>query len=112
MSGIEKIAGQANNININGSKIAPANTGGKTFSEVMANESISQSFSAKVQELEKVWNTSEKESLKMIKMIPEEFRAVFQAQIMVSKCNFQTEFATKIADAASGAVKKLSQQNN
>jgi hypothetical protein len=112
MSGIEKVG----NLKLNNPSLEFKekinHSLGKTFRDVMALEQTTNKFELKIQELEKVWNASEKESIKMMKNIPEEFKALFQAQIMVSKCNFQTEFSTKIADSASNAIKKLSQQNN
>ena len=63
-----------------------------------------------VQNINKTWGQADSRAQNLIKSVPAEYRSVLETQILMSKCNYQTEIFTKIIDSVQSSIKKLQQQ--
>jgi hypothetical protein len=99
------------------SQKVPASGGvekGNSFAEVLSGKesgmSVGSAISAGLEKLDNSWKASFRTSRKMISSVPSQHRALFEAQISVSRVHFQTELVTKIGDSVQGTMKRLQQQ--
>ena len=62
--------------------------------------------------LDKNWLKAERHSISVIKSVPENYKPMLQAQILISNLGLQVELVTKVADGVQSTIKKLQQQNS
>lgn len=75
-------------------------------------QSFRSVLEAVLSDLEKNWIKAEKHSFALIKSVPDSYKTMLQAQILISNLGLQVELVTKVADGVQSTIKKLQQQNN
>ncbi len=81
----------------------------------ISNKEIGLSFSAVLEQsmnnLNRNWDNAQNKLPAIVNKIPANYRPMLEAQMLMSNCNYQIEYVTKLADAAQTSIKKLQQQN-
>ncbi len=72
--------------------------------------SIEKTFINGISALDQSFRSTEVKSAALVKNLPSEYKGLFELQLSVYKCNFQTEIVTKVGESVQGAIKKLQNQ--
>ena len=72
--------------------------------------SLEKTFINSISSLDQSFRSTEIKSAALVKNLPSEYKGLFELQLSVYKCNFQTEIVTKVGEAVQGAIKKLQNQ--
>lgn len=96
-------------------KGGPVESSSPSFKEVLSNKegvSFVSEIRSGLEKLDASWKQSYAQSAKMMSALPKEHKALFDAQVSVSRMHFQTELVTKIGDSVQGTMKRLQQQGS